>query len=336
MGIKAFAAKSKGQPLEPIEYEPPALRDDHVEIRVEHCGVCYSDPAIIDDEFGMSSYPLIPGHEVVGVVTKVGSSAEHLRGKRVGVGWQASSCGRCRHCLAGDEKFCGTSEYTAVRGQGGFAEAMRCKARFAIPIPDTIEPALAGPLMCGGATVYETLMTYGVRPGQQVAVIGIGGLGHLALQFARAMGAEVTAFSTSSDKADEATGFGAHHFVATREDPDFMARLARRFDFILSTVFADDDWDAWMQMLAPRGALCHVGIPSRGNTVRAVSLILGDKRIVGSNMTSPKGLENMLAFAQLHSIRPKTQHFRLSEVNSALSHLKNGRARYRCVLDMIT
>lgn len=335
MGIRAMAVHAKGGMLEEIRIEPPPLGEGDVEIRVEHCGVCYSDPALIDDEFGMSHYPLVPGHEVIGIVEATGSGVTGLRsGQRVGVGWQSSSCGHCRQCRSGEEKFCGEAEYTAVRGFGGFAEVLRCNARFAIPLPSEIEPALAGPLMCAGSTVFSPLVTFDVRPGQKVGVLGIGGLGHLALQFARAMGTEVTAFTTTRDKEAEALQLGAHHVVATRDNPGLFQTQARQFDFILSTVFADLDWGAWMGLLAPRGRFCHVGIPGRPLAIPVLSVLVGDRAVVGSNIANPLVMEDMLSFARLHGIRPITEHFPFSEANAAISHMRAGKARFRAVLDI--
>ena len=209
----------------------------------------------------MGSYPMVPGHEIVGTVTALGPEVRHLEaGARVGVGWQRGACLACDSCIAGDENLCAQNVATCVGNYGGFADRVRLDSRFAFPIPEGIASENAAPLLCGGATVYSPLRRW-VKPSMRVGVVGIGGLGHLGLQFAAAMGCEVTAISSTPDKEAEARGFGAHHFLATRE-AKALRSAASSLDFILSTVFATPDWDALLGALRPNGVLCLVGATS--------------------------------------------------------------------------
>ncbi len=217
MGIKAYAAKGPKRPLEPFEYEPGPLGPDEVEVRVEHCGICHSDLAMIDDDWGFSAYPLVPGHEVIGTVAAVGPEVDGVAvGRRVGIGWSCGSCGRCEWCTRGLESLCVGNKGVIVRHHGGWAERVRAHWKFAVPIPDGLDPRAAGPLMCAGSTVFTPMARFDVRPTMRAAVVGIGGLGHLAVQFLAAFGCEVTAISSTHSKDDEARKLGARHFLATR------------------------------------------------------------------------------------------------------------------------
>ncbi len=216
--VNAFAAIIAGGPLEPWSFERGALGPQEVDIDVTHCGVCHTDLHLLDNDFGITAYPFVPGHEAVGLVKATGSDVTHLTlGQRVGVGWQRGSCGECEWCGRGLQNLCAKSHPTCLAGYGGFAKSLRVDSYFGIPIPDGLDSASAAPMLCAGITVYSPLRRY-LRPASRVGIVGIGGLGHLAIQFARAMGAEVTAISTTQDKAAEARRFGAHHFVTSTTD----------------------------------------------------------------------------------------------------------------------
>ncbi len=216
--IHGFGVHAAGAQLLAYKYDPGALGANEVEIKISHCGVCHSDVHLIDNDWGISKYPFIPGHEIIGTVVAVGSAVkDRTMGERVGVGWQANSCGICEWCRQGEEHLCAKAQPTCVGRNGGFADKVRVNSRFAVPVPAGLESESAAPLLCAGITVYAPLRNHGVRPSSRVGVIGIGGLGHLGIQFARAFGAEVTAFSTSKDKAAEAKSLGAHHFVNTQD-----------------------------------------------------------------------------------------------------------------------
>jgi len=249
--IHAHAAREARAPLTPHTIETGPLRPFEVELAVTHCGICHSDIHLIDDDWHISRYPLVPGHEVVGTVQACGPAVTDVRvGQRVGVGWQSGSCLACEWCLRGDEMCCAQEEATCVGRPGGFADRLRVDSRFAHPLPDALASEHAAPLLCAGITVYAPLAA-GVQPGMRVGVVGIGGLGHLALQFARAMGAEVTAFSTTPGKAAEAERFGAHHFVVS-SDARQMEQAKGTLDYVLSTVTAPLDWPVWLDVLRQR------------------------------------------------------------------------------------
>lgn len=332
MSIHAYASMSCGHALEPFEYDERPLGPHDIEIDITHCGICHSDLHLIDNDWGVSTYPLVPGHEIIGTVRATGPEVRGLQsGQRVGVGWQRGACLECDPCVRGDEPFCAESQATCVGHFGGYADRIRVDGRFAFPIPEALDSENAAPLLCGGATVYSPLHHYGVRPHMRVGVIGIGGLGHLALQFARAFGCEVTAFSSSPDKADEAARFGAHHFVSSRSG-EALAEVAGRFDFILSTVDAGGiDWPGYLQALRPNGRLCLVGVPAQPLSIPA-GMLLARKSVSGSMIAGRGTLREMLGFAARHRIVAQTETFPMREVNTALDRLRANEARYRIVL----
>ena len=250
MGFRAYAAHEEKGPLAPFVYEPAELGSNDVEIRISHCGICHSDVHLVDGDWGASGYPMVPGHEIVGTVASAGPAVRHLAvGQRVGVGWQCGACLECEWCVSGQENLCAQEEATCVERPGGFAERIRVDGRFAFPIPDALRSEHAAPLLCGGVTVYAPLARF-ARPSLRVGVVGIGGLGHLALQFARAMGCEVTALSTNPAKRAEALAFGAHRFVAAGDSKALRA-AAQSLDFVLSTAFLAQDWKGLLRMLRP-------------------------------------------------------------------------------------
>jgi uncharacterized zinc-type alcohol dehydrogenase-like protein len=331
MSFHAHAAHSKKSALKPFVYEPLPLGPHDVEIRISHCGICHSDVHLVDGDWGMGSYPMVPGHEIVGTVTTLGTEVRHLEaGARVGVGWQRGACLACGFCIAGEENLCAQNVATCVGNYGGFADRVRLDGRFAFPIPEALASENAAPLLCGGATVYSPLRRW-VKPSMRVGVVGIGGLGHLGLQFAAAMGCEVTAISSTPDKEAEARGFGAHHFLATRE-PKALRSAASSLDFILSTVFATPDWDALLGALRPNGVLCLVGATSEPLSVQAFTLLGGQKTVTGSAIGGRPAIREMLAFAARHDVAAKTQVRPLAEADAALGDVREGRARYRVVL----
>jgi len=331
MPVHAFAAMAPKAMLRPHEYEPAPLGPFDVEIAITHCGICHSDIHLIDDDWAMSKYPLIPGHEIVGTVWAAGSEVAELTiGERVGLGWQAGSCFACEWCERGDEHCCPKQVATCVERPGGFADAIRVDGRFVFPIPEDLPSEGAAPLLCGGVTVYSPLARM-VRPASRVGVIGIGGLGHLAIQFARAFGCEVTAFSTSPAKEADAQRLGAHHFVVTA-DGGKLEWAANWFDFLLSTVTVALDWPAWMKALRPKGVLCLVGASPGTLDVAPVALVIGEKSIVGSVIGSRAGIREMLEFAARHGITAQTEVLPMVQVNAAIDKIRQNRARYRMVL----
>lgn len=316
----------------PFRYDPGALRPMDVEIGITHCGICHSDLHLISNDWGMNQYPFIPGHEVIGRVNAVGSAVQLLKvGQRVGLGWQSDSCGMCEWCGRGMENLCPALEATCVHRHGGYADRVRANVQFVIPIPEALESENAAPLLCAGITVYSPMRRHDVNPSSRVGVIGIGGLGHLAVQFARVFGAEVTAFSTTQAKEDEARALGAHHFVNTRESRA-LKELAGSFDFILSTANADQDWSVYLQALRPTGTLCFVGVPPKPVTLPAFPLISGMRTVTGSPIGSPQQIREMLEVAARHRVKAKVELFPIAKVNEAIEKVKKLKVRYRAVL----
>ena len=331
--IKGYAATKPGGSLEPFEFDPGPLGDSEVEIKVEYCGLCHSDLSILENEWGISQYPLIPGHEIIGTVAAMGPHAKGLTvGQRVGLGWFADSCLACEWCKSGNHHLCASALGTIVGHYGGFADRVRANAAWVMPLPSQLDPQSAGPLMCGGITVFNPLLLAEVKPTARVGVIGIGGLGHMALQFAKAWGCEVTAFSSSPGKEAEAKGFGAQHFINSR-DSEALKKAANSFDFMLSTVNVSLDWEAYIAALRPQGHLHLVGVVTQPLSVPLFPLLAGQKSLAASPTGSPTAIAMMLDFAARHHVAPQTEHFPMSKINEAFARLKSGQARYRVVLD---
>jgi len=332
MGIKGYAAKGPKQPLESFEYEPGPLGPHEVEVQVSHCGICHSDLAMIDNDWGFSAYPLVPGHEVIGTISSVGSDVVNAKvGQRVGIGWHCGSCGHCEWCGKGVESLCANERGTIVHHHGGWADRVRCEAKFAMPIPDAIESHVAGPFMCAGSTVFTPMARFGVTATMRAAVVGIGGLGHLAVQFLAAFGCEVTAISSSHSKDDEVRQMGATHFLATK-GTDELKKAAGSFDFIISTVGADLPWDDYVAALRPQGRLVLVGIPDSAIKFAPFPL-LAEKSVSGGSCGGTTDTKLMLDFAARTGVRPIVETFKMADVNKALDHVRAGKPRYRVVLE---
>lgn len=330
--IRGLAVHAAGAQLVPYKYDPGELQPNEIEVRISHCGVCHSDVHLIDNDWGLSKYPFIPGHEIVGTVSAVGSNVlDRKVGERVGIGWQADSCGICEWCRQGEEQLCAQAQPTCVGRNGGYADSVRVNSRFAVPVPEALESENAAPLLCGGITVYSPLRNHGVQPSSRVGIVGIGGLGHLGLQFAKAFGAEVTALSTSKDKEDEALEMGADHFVNTRDTAE-LKKVAGSFDFVLSTVSADQDWQALINSLRPKGTLCVVGVPPSPISLQAFPLISGQRAVAGSPIGSPRDLHEMLDVAARHGVKAITERFAMAKANEAIAKVKKSKVRYRAVL----
>ena len=330
--VKGFAADEPGGELKAFEYESGPLGDNQVDINIEYCGICYSDISMLNNEWGMTQYPFIPGHEVVGIVEAVGVNVKELTvGQRVGLGWNSGSCMTCEWCKSGNHNLCLSAESTIAGRYGGFADKVRAEAAFVIPIPEQLDAEAAGPLFCGGITVFNPIVQFDVKPTDRVGVIGIGGLGHMALRFLDAWGCEVTAFSTSPEKETDARKFGADHFVNSR-DLKALEGVANSFDFILSTVHASLDWNAYLGALRPKGRLHFVGIDPQPISIGIFNIGMGQKSISASPVGSPPTISKMLDFAVRHKIQPAIETFKFAEVNDAIEKLKRGKARYRIVL----
>jgi uncharacterized zinc-type alcohol dehydrogenase-like protein len=332
MIIKAYAADEAGGQLRPFEYEAGELGDEEVDIDVSHCGICHSDLSMLENEWQITRFPFVPGHEIAGNIRAVGKQVTHLTpGQTVGLGWYSQSCMTCRQCMSGNHNLCPDAVGTIVGRHGGFADKVRAHKGWVIPLPEGVNSATAGPLFCGGITVFNPIVQNNVRPTDRVGVVGIGGLGHMALRFLRAWGCEVTAFSTSPEKEPEARELGAHNFVNTR-DAGELEKLAGHFDMILVTVNVSLDWDAYIKALSPRGKLHIVGAAA-SVTATVFPMIIGQRSFGGSPLGSPANTISMLDFAARHGIEPVSEIFPMSKVNDALEKLRSGKPRYRIVLE---
>jgi len=330
--FKAYVAREPGGKLERFEFDPGPLAPDQVEIDVAYCGICRSDYSMLHNHWQMTSYPFVPGHEAAGRIAAVGSHVKHLNvGQPVGLGWFSRSCTICSQCLSGNQHLCGNHEGTIVGRYGAFANKVRCQAMWAVPIPEGVDLAKAGPLFCGGITVFNPIAQFEVKPTDRVGVIGIGGLGHLAIQFLNKWGCEVVAFTTSKAKTDEARRMGAHKTVDTRDDAA-IAKLAGSLDFLLCTANVPLNWDAYLATLAPKGRLHVVGAVPEPIPVSVFSLLVGQKSVSSSPVGGPDLTAKMLEFCARHKIAPVVEEFPMSKVNEAMAHLASGKARYRIVL----
>jgi len=332
MTSQAWVATGVKQPFVQREIELGPLGAEEIEVQVEHCGLCHSDLSMLNNDWGMTSYPAVLGHEVIGKVVAVGSAAKGLRvGQRVGIGWNASSCLCCRQCLSGQQHLCATVQPTIVGHKGGFADRVRSHWAWTIPLPDTLSAAEAGPLLCGGITVFNPLAMY-AQPTSRVGIVGIGGLGHMGVKFAAAYGCDVTAFTSSESKFDEARGFGAQQVVSSR-DASAMQKLAGTIDLLIVTANVQLDWNALINTLAPNGRMHMVGAVTEPMPIAALPLIFGQKSLSGSPTGSPVAIATMLEFAARHNVLRQTEHFPMSRINDAFARLESGKARYRIVLD---
>jgi len=331
----AWAAHEAKGEMKPFEYDPGELRADQVEIEVESCGICHSDLSMLDNEWGMSNYPLVGGHEVIGTIAAKGPNVPELKkGKRVGLGWFSASCTHCIQCLRGAHNRCLNGEQTIIGRHGGFADRVRCNWVWATPIPDGFDAETVqklGPMFCGGITSFTPFVQHDISCTSRVGVIGVGGLGHLAIQFADKMGCEVTAFSTTPDKEQEARKLGADDFVNAK-DADAMKRVAGKFDLIINTAAAKLPWEDYVNALGPGGALHSVGVAPDFGVSNTFPLIAGQKSLSGSPLGSPAVTRDMLDFCARNDIAPVTETYAFDQINDAMEKLRSGSPRYRLVL----
>ncbi len=330
--IKAYAAFEAGGELTEFEYDPGPLDDHDVEIAVEYCGICHSDLSMLNNEWGITQYPFVPGHEVAGKVSAIGKHVTKFKlGDRVGLGWHSGYCNDCNTCLEGDHNLCSSAQGTLVGRHGGFADKVRAQATSIVALPDELSSEKAGPLFCGGITVYNPMVQFDLKPSAKVAVIGIGGLGHMAVKFLNAWGCEVTAFTSSEAKRTEALSLGAHKTLNSR-DSEELAAAANSFDLILSTVNVKLDWGNYIQTLRPKGRLHFLGALLEPVAVNVFALMGAQRSISSSPVGSPATIAQMLQFAARHQIEPEVEVFAMSEANAAIDRLEHGSPRYRVVL----
>ena len=333
--VKAFAAREQREQLKAFSFDLEPPKAEEVQIEIMHCGICHTDLVFLDNEWGNIPFPLVPGHEIVGRITKLGDVARDKGlqiGQIVGVGWMKESCLHCNPCFDGETHLCENGKATIMGNHGGFASHIKTHWHWTVPIPAGVSAADAGPLLCAGITVFAPLLHYGISPTSTVGVFGIGGLGHLALQFLKAWGARTVAFSSSAKKADEIRGFGADTILPSTDDTAWDAWKGK-FDLILITSFNGLNWEKVTSLLAPNGRLHIVGLVGEPVSLGVASLIMGQKQVSGSPVGSRSALGKMLQFAERHKISPLTEHFPMSKVNEAIAHLRSGHAHYRLVLD---
>ncbi|MCW2994717.1 MAG: NAD(P)-dependent alcohol dehydrogenase [Conexibacter sp.] len=342
--VRALHAPSAGAPLERTTIARRALRDDDVAIDVRFCGICHSDLHQVAHDWGRGLFPLVPGHEVTGIVTAVGSEVTRFAvGDRVGVGCFVDSCGTCAPCRGGEEPFCERGAVATYNGigydgeptRGGYSEHIVVRDRFVVAIPDALELDVAAPLLCAGITMYNPLERWGAGPGKQVAIVGMGGLGHVGVQIAAALGAEVTVLSQTRAKEADGLRLGAASYHATGE-PDTFTALAGRFDLIVNTVSATLPLDAYLGLLRPHGALVTLGLPSEPETFRAASLVLRGRILAGSNTGGLATTQAMLDFCAARGVAPLIERIAADDVVDAYARLERGDVRYRFVIDMGT
>jgi uncharacterized zinc-type alcohol dehydrogenase-like protein len=329
--IVGYAAKSKGQRLEALTYDAPNLGEHDVRVTVTHCGLCYTDVQGIDDYYGITSYPFVPGHEIVGYVSEVGKATSGLKeGDRVGIGWQGRSCGKCEWCQQGEEQLClDIVDDASWNPHGGFSTSIVVDSRFAYQLPDKMESEVAAVLMCAGISVYSPLKKYAAQRSQKIGIIGVGGLGHLAIQFAHALGYDVTIISTSAEKKLQALAFGADHFTFS-DDLAGLRQLEFAFDFLLSTAHGAVKWERMLEIVKKRGKIMLVGFPDMA--FNPTDLIAHEISMTGSFLGNRATMKEMLSFAQSHNIRPWTELMPMSQINEAIQRVKENKARYRIVL----
>jgi uncharacterized zinc-type alcohol dehydrogenase-like protein len=342
--VKAYGATGATEPLAPLEIERRDVGPNDVLIAIRYAGICHSDIHTVREEWGPITFPQVVGHEIVGEVVEVGSDVtKHAVGDRVGVGCMVNSCGECEECLDGDEHLCangnvGTYNSVDVDGtitQGGYSTHVVVNEDFVLRVPEAIPYEKAAPLLCAGITTYSPLATWGAGPGKKVAVVGLGGLGHMAVKLAVAMGAEVTVLSRTDAKKDDSLAFGAVRHVATGEE-GALESLKRSFDLIINTISAPFSIDAYLRTLRPHGALVNVGLPPEALEMHIGSVIGGRKALAGSNIGSIKETQEMLDFCAEKGIAPETELISADRINEAYDRTVAGDVRYRFVIDTST
>jgi uncharacterized zinc-type alcohol dehydrogenase-like protein len=338
----AYAAADAASPLAPFTIERRDPRANEVLIDILYCGVCHSDVHQARDEWGGSIFPMVPGHEIVGRVAQVGEGVtRHKVGDAVGVGCFVDSCRRCAQCRAGEEQHCEfgmTGTYnsrerdTGAPTYGGYSTRITVHEDYVLRMPDGLPLDRAAPLLCAGITTYSPLRQYGVGPGSEVAVVGLGGLGHMAVKLAAAMGARVTVLSTSESKRADSLELGAHDFLATRDGGVFRSH-ARRFDLIVDTASAPHDYNAYLGLLKFDGTMVLLGIPEQPQPVAAGALIMQRRKLAGSLIGGTRETQEMLDFCAAHGIAADIELIGIERINEAYERMVRNDVRYRFVID---
>lgn len=339
---KGYAAPAVNKPLAPFSFERRELRSTDVGIEIKFCGICHSDIHQARDEWGGSIFPMVPGHEIAGIVTDVGDLVTKYKvGDRVGVGCMVDSDRTCDACKRDLEQYCASGSVPTYNGldregqptYGGYSDRIVVDENFVLRIPDALPLDAAAPLLCAGITTYSPMKHWNVGPGKKVAIVGMGGLGHVAVKIAHALGTDVTVLSQTLSKQADGNRFGADHYYAT-SDPQTFAKLANTFDFILNTVSAELDWNAYLGLLKLDGALVVVGAPSNPIPVSAFSVISGRKTLAGSGIGGIRETQEMLDFCAEHNIVADIEKIPIQQVNQAYERVLKSDVRYRFVIDI--
>lgn len=342
---KGFAALNAKAPLAPFSFERRDPREHDVVIDIKFSGICHSDIHQARDEWGGSLFPMVPGHEIVGVVSKIGSKVSKYKiGDKVGIGCFVDSCRTCANCKQDLQQFCVegmTATYNSKErdgktlSQGGYSDVIVVNEDYVLRLPDNLPLDATAPLLCAGITLYSPLSHWKAGPGKKVAIIGLGGLGHMGVKIAHAMGAEVTVLSQSNRKKDDAKRLGADHFYATSE-ADTFTKLAGHFDLIINTVSADIDWNQYLGLLKVDGTMVVVGIPEKEVPVGAFSLVMGRRSLAGSLIGGIKETQEMLDFCGKHNITSDIELIPAQKINEAYERVIKSDVRYRFVIDIAT
>ena len=343
--VKAYAAQAADQPLAPYSFDRREPAADDVEIKILFCGVCHSDIHTARNEWGGTVYPAVPGHEIVGKVTRVGSNVTRFKeGDTVGVGCFVDSCMHCSNCEQDLEQYCengNTQTYNALSQDkqyttlGGYSSHIVVTQHFVLSVDENQPLEKVAPLLCAGITTYSPLRHWGVKAGDKLAVVGLGGLGHMAVKLAASMGAEVTMLSRSPKKEKDANELGAHHFALTT-NPGTMNELANSFNFIIDTVSAPHDYNEYLNLLKTDGVMVILGAPPEPTPVGAFPFIMGRRSLVGSLVGGIKETQEMLDYCAEHNITSDVEVIRMDQVNEAYERTLAGDVHYRFVIDMAT
>jgi uncharacterized zinc-type alcohol dehydrogenase-like protein len=326
-----YASMAVGEPLKPFYFELPEMGVSDVRVSVTHCGVCHTDIQAIDDFYGITEYPFVPGHEIVGYVSHVGEAVSGLHiGDRVGIGWQGRSCMECEWCLKGEEQLCMDIVDAATWvPYGGFSSTVVVDHRFAYLLPEGLPSEVAAVLMCAGISVFSPLLRYARQPSLKVAIMGVGGLGHLAIQFAHALKHEVTVISSSPDKEEQARAFGADHFILSN-DLESLRKRNFYFDDLLVTATGQIPWNKLLNIVKKEGKIILVSFPDMA--MDPTDLVAHNVSITGSFLGNRASMREMLRFAQEHHITPMIEVMPMAQVNEAIARVKENKVRYRVVL----
>ncbi|MGP5333916.1 NAD(P)-dependent alcohol dehydrogenase [Arthrobacter rhombi] len=342
--VNAYAAPAANEPLIPTTLQRRDVGVNDVLIDIKYAGICHSDIHTVQGDWGDQHYPLTPGHKIVGYVSEVGSEVtNHQVGDQVGVGCLVNSCRDCENCRKGEEQFCtggnvgtyGAEDRDGSITQGGYSTAVVVDADFVLRIPEALDFAAAAPLLCAGITTYSPLRHWNVGPGSRVAVVGMGGLGHVGVQIAHALGAEVTVLSQTLSKQEDGKRFGADHYYAT-SDPETFTQLAGSFDFILNTVSAEIELDAYLSLLALDGTMTNVGAPPVPLSLNVFALIGARRSFAGSLIGGIRETQEMLDFCAEHGVEAATELIGAEQINEAYERVQSSKVRYRAVIDTST